>query len=174
VSAGSLTAAGTALGDVGRELADPLLHRMLNAASYAIKLDAVRIAGAVSGGDRRLSRYGSTRSRGRVRLGVGYDINGARSVINLRPAALWVLANGGARPHPIGVGRRTRTGSIAGRQRRGEGRRLLVIDGKVRTAPVQHPGTAGRGAVVALYAAVPDLVADAFAGVIGWRLERGR
>lgn len=164
---GSLTEAGAELGEIGRELADELLARCLGAASYAIKLDALRIADAVSGGDRRLSRYGSARSRGRVKLGAGYELAPRSSTISLRPAALWVLTNGGARAHPIGLGRRTASGRFT---RIRKGRRRLVIGGAVRTGPFKHPGARGRGAVAALYAAVPDICAEEFADVLNSRL----
>ena len=170
---GSLTDAGAALGDVGRELEDQLLARMLGAASFAIKTDALRIAGAVTGGDRRLSRFGTAKSRGRVKLNVGYDITGNTSTIKLRPAALWVLTNAGSRPHPIGTGKRTARGTYTKRRAK-QGRQLLLIGGVVRTGPVRHPGSAGRGAVIALYAGVPGIVAEQFALVLNDRLNKGR
>jgi hypothetical protein len=177
---GSLAAAGASLGELGRELEAALIDRMLNAASMGIKVDALRIAAAVSGGDRRLSRFGSSKSRGRVRMNVGYDILGTTSTVKLRPAGLWVLTNGGARPHPIGAGRRMASGRYVKARK---GRRLLVLPEarttpghrtgtRVRTAPLDHPGTAGKGAVLALYAAVPEIVAEEFSRIITERIGK--
>jgi hypothetical protein len=180
MGAGSLKAAGAALGDIGRDLESDLIDRMLNAASMAVKTDALRIAAAVSGGDRRLSRFGRGKSVGKVRMGVGYDITGNTSTIKLRPAGLWVLTNGGSRPHPIGAGRRTASGKYIKARK---GRKLLVFPHaehtpnhwtatRVRTAPVQHPGTSGKGAIIALYAAVPDLVGEQFSRIIIQRIGK--
>jgi hypothetical protein len=176
----SLTAAGAAIGEIGRDLSADLTDRMLNAASFAIKQDGLRIAGAVSGGDRRLSRFGGGKVKGRTRMGIGYDITGTRSEIRLRPAALWSLTTGGSRPHPIGAGRRTRAGGYTkGRK----GRRVLVLPAavqsagrrspsRVRPAPVQHPGTAGRGAMIALYASVPGIVDREFPRILIERIGK--
>jgi hypothetical protein len=155
--------------DLADELTGPIVEDMLNAASFAIKRDALDVAGRVTGGDRRLSRFGG-RSRGRVRMGVGYDIEGSRSTVKLRPVALWALTTQGARPHVIGAGRRARSGRYTKRRRAVVLKFPVAVNGsRLRTAPVRHPGTRGRGALARVYAAVPGHVEAAFADVMADR-----
>jgi len=162
------------IADDARRTADDLTGRLiagaLDDASYAIKSDALRVAGLVAGGDRRLSRFGGGKSKGRVRMGVNYTVADTRSVILLKPAALWALTTSGARAHMIGAGRRTR----AGRATKGRRGRVVVAfpvavaapgRGKatrVRVGPVRHPGARGRGSLIAVYRNVDKHLADTF------------
>lgn len=166
---------------IADDLRGELLADMLDGAAFAVKRRALTVADSVSGGDRRLSRFGgSVKSRGRTRLGVNYQVTGTTAVANLKPAAMWSLTTGGARPHVIGAGRRTRRGRYTKRRtmavlvmpaaRRSSGRRQ---PSRVRTGPVRHPGARGRGALARVYADVPAVVADVFAGYLNGG-RRGR
>jgi hypothetical protein len=152
---GSLTAAGKAIGDVGRELAGSLTAEMLTAASEAIAVDVDKIATGVAGGDRRLSNAGPQQ------LGVDFRVGRNTSRIELRPAGLWSLAVGGAAPHLVGTGRR-----------RGGGRQRVVIKGRVVTGPVKHPGTKGKRPAVDLDQSVPETVVDEFTSTLQERFDR--
>jgi hypothetical protein len=163
------------------DLRGELVADMLDAAAYAVKRDALPIADAVTGGDRRLSRFGaSTKSRGRTRMGVNYTVTGRSAVVNLKPAAMWALTTGGARPHLLGAGRRMRSGKY--RRGRGPAAGLVVFPAaassgagrkpsRVRTGPIRHPGARGRGALAAVYARVPAVVGEAFDDMLSGRLE---
>lgn len=165
------------------QLRGALVTDLLGAASYEVKQEALRVAAGVSGGDRRLSRFGTRRSRGRTRMGVGYDLAGRQSTIKMRPAALWALTNAGARPHVIGAGRRTRSGRYT-RTRRGQTTVLALPAAKrstqrsrpsnVRSGPVRHPGTSGRQALARLYRQVPTIVQDAFTDGLQQYADTGR
>ncbi|MET0911034.1 MAG: hypothetical protein ABWZ99_16330 [Ilumatobacteraceae bacterium] len=150
------------------DLAGQLLDDLVGDISYAIKLQALHIGEKVTGADRRLSRFGTARSRGRTRLGVNYKVNGGRSVIDMKPAAMWALTTGGARPHLLGAGRRTRSGKFT--KQRG-GRKLLVIDGRVVTGPVRHPGSRGRSSLDRVYAQIPRIVTETIDDALGERLD---
>jgi hypothetical protein len=154
--------------DLADDLADDLLTDLLGEISYAIKLQALHIGERVTGGDRRLSRFGTARSKGRTRLGVNYKLTGTRSVIDMKPAAMWALTTGGARPHVIGAGRRTRTGKFS--KARGA-RKRLVIGGQVVTGPVRHPGSRGRASLDRVYAQVPRIVTETIETAIGERVN---
>jgi hypothetical protein len=153
--------------DLADDLADDLLADLLGDISFAVKKQALHIGDKVTGGDRRLSRFGTARSRGRTRLGVNYKLTGARSVIDMKPAAMWVLTTGGARPHMIGAGKRTRTGRFS--KQRG-GRKRLLIGGGVVTGPVRHPGSRGRASLDRVYAQVPRIVQETIDETLGERL----
>jgi hypothetical protein len=153
---------------LGDDLAGELLDELLGDISYAVKLQALHIGERVTGGDRRLSRFGTARSRGRTRLGVNYKVAGRRSVIDMKPAAMWALTTGGARAHLLGAGRRTRSGKFT--KQRG-GRKLLVIGGRVVTGPVKHPGSAGRASLDRVYAQVPRIVTEVIDEVLDERLN---
>jgi hypothetical protein len=155
------------------ELADglegALLRELLNVAAYDVKTRALAVATAGTGGDRRLSRFGTRRSRGRTRMNAGYDTAGTSTVVNLRPAAMWALTDAGARPHTIGAGRRTRKGSYTrGRTgavyfafsdaQRAPGRNRPT---RVRSGPIRHPGARGRRTLARLHADVPTIVQTA-------------
>ena len=168
--------------DTAAALRGELVTELLNAASYEVKQTALPIAARVSGGDRRLSRFGTRRSRGRTRMGVGYDLDGTTSTVKLRPAALWALTTAGARPHVIGAGKRTRRGRYT-RGRRGvvvlalpaavsaPGRRRPT---NVRTAPLRHPGSRGRGSLDTLYRQVPRIVQEAFTDGLARYIQTGK
>lgn len=153
--------------DLADDLAGELLEDLLGDISYAIKLQALHIGEKVTGGDRRLSRFGG-KNKGRTRLGVNYKIAGRRSVIDMKPAAMWALTTGGARPHQIGAGRRTKSGKFT-RQR--GGRKLLVIGGRVVSGPVRHPGSSGRASLQRVYAQVPRIVTETIEDAIGERVS---
>lgn len=172
---------------IADDLRGELVADILDAAAFAVKRDALPVADAVTGGDRRLSRFGaSTKSRGRTRMGVNYTVTGRAAVVNLKPAAMWALTTGGARPYMMGTGRRLRSGKY--RRRRGPAAGLVVFPAaatsaagrkpsRVRTGPIRHPGSRGRGALGAVYARVPGVVADTVDGIMSGRLEvrrRGR
>ncbi len=156
--------------DLADDLAGELLEDLLNDISYAVKLQALHIGEKVTGGDRRLSRFGTKKSRGRTRLGVNYKISGRRSVIDMKPAAMWALTTGGARAHMIGAGKRTRSGKFS-RQR--GGRKLLVIGGQVVTGPLRHPGSRGRSSLARVYAQVPRIVTEITEERLGEALDGG-
>jgi len=143
--------------DLADELAGELLTDLLGEISYAIKKQALHIGEKVTGGDRRLSRFGTRNSKGRTRLGVNYKLAAKRSTIDMKPAALWALTTGGARPHMIGAGKRTRTGRFS--KQRG-GRKILVIGGRFVTGPVRHPGSRGRGSLDRVWAQIPRIVTE--------------
>ena len=153
--AGSLTAAGKALGDVGRELQGRLTAQMLTAASESIAVDVDKIAAGVAGSDRRLSNAGPQQ------LGVDVRVGRNTSRIALRPAGLWSLAVGGAAPHLVGGGRR-----------RGGGRQRLVIGARVVTGPVKHKGTKGKRPAINLDQSVPKTVVETFTSTIQSRIDR--
>lgn len=151
------------------DLAGELLTELLGDISYAVKLQALHIGEKVTGGDRRLSRFGTARSKGRTRLGVNYKLSATRSVIDMKPAAMWALTTGGARPHMIGAGKRTRTGRFT--KQRGNRRRVLIIAGKYVTGPVRHPGSRGRASLDRVYAQVPRIVQETVDEALGERLR---
>jgi len=176
--ASDLAPVSTTLAD---QLRGQLVTDLLNRASFEVKDDALRIAVSVSGGDRRLSRFGSKRTRGRTKMNVGYDLDGATSTIKMRPAAMWALATGGARPHLIGAGRRTRSGKYT------RGRRVSLLafpapaatptrnrPSAVRPGPVAHPGMRGRRALATLYARVPAIVNEAFTAGMASYMKTGK
>lgn len=168
---------------IAADLRGDLLGDMLDAAAFAVKRDALPVADAVTGGDRRLSRFGaSAKSRGRTRMGVNYTVAGTSAVVNLKPAAMWALTTGGARPHVIGVGRRARSGRY---QRRRGAAGIVVFTRpaaspgrsrptRVRTGPVKHPGSRGRGSLARVYARVPYVVESTFDDVLTGRMELRR
>ena len=150
-------------------LDDELVAGALDDASFAIKRDALAVVGRVAGADRRLSRFGGGSTRGRTRMGVRYTVTGRRSLIQLKPAAMWALTTGRVRRHVIGVGRRGRTGKVT----RGRGARRMVLPtaatskgrtapSRVRPAPINHPGHGPRGSLLAVYRRVPDHVQSVF------------
>lgn len=136
------------------------LRSMSEAAAYTQKDTALKLLVRTVGPDRRMSRFGKGRSRGRVRGGVGYDYAGAgTTIVKYRPAGYWALLEAGADPHPIP------TKAV----RRGQRRRLL-IDGQVVTGPVDHPGTRPK-AVLTRAAAdaerrIPAAVEDALTDLV--------
>jgi len=93
--------------DLADDLRGVLLTELLGEASFAIKKQALHIGEKVTGGDRRLSRFGGGKSKGRTRLGVNYQLSGTRSEILMKPAAMWALTTGGARAHMIGAARQS-------------------------------------------------------------------
>lgn len=163
---------GTVAVRVGR-LADALdgtgLERLTGAAAFAVKSAGLRRLVLTIGGDRRMSRFGSARARGRVRAGIGYDLTRpAAAQLVYRPAGMWTLLETGADRHPIGTGRRT----ASGRRTRARGRPVLLVAGRPVTGPVDHPGTrpkrtltrgiaeGERAIPAAVDAALADLVAE--------------
>lgn len=172
---------------VADDLRGELLGDILDAAAFAVKRDALPVADNVTGGDRRLSRFGaSSKSRGRTRMGINYTVAGRAAVVNLKPAAMWALTTGGARPFVMGAGRRTRSGKY--RKRRGATAGLVVFptsaptagragSTRVRTGPIRHPGSRGRGSLSRVYARVPSVVAETVTDIMSGALEvrrRGR
>jgi hypothetical protein len=165
---------------IADDLRGELLADMLDSAAFAVKRRGLTVADTVTGGDRRLSRFGgSVKSRGRTRMGINYTTSGRSTVVNLKPAAMWALTTGGARPHLIGAGRRTRRGRYTRRrsvavlvfgtaQPSARGRKAS----RARTGPVRHPGARGRGALARVYADVPKIVADTFADALTDRTSR--
>ena len=145
--------------DLADDLAGQLLEDLLNDISYAVKLQALHIGEKVTGGGRRLSRFGSKKSKGRVKLGVNYKISGRRSVIDMKPAAMWALTDGGARPHMIGAGRRTKKGRYQKRSKKA-GPLVLKYGGRYVSGPVRHPGTRGRHSLARVYAQVPRICTE--------------
>jgi hypothetical protein len=161
------------------DLAGDLLTELLGDISFAVKKQALHIGERVTGGDRRLSRFGGKKSRGKTKLGVNYQLSAARSVINMKPAAMWALTTGGARAHMIGTGKRTRTGRYS--KARG-GRRVVVFaaaatsagrgkPSRVRTGPVRHPGSRGRASLDRVYAQVPRIVTETIDEALTERLR---
>ena len=129
------------MGRLADALGDDGLKAMTEAAAWEIKTAASRRLVRTIGGDRRMSRFGSKRSRGRVRGGVGYDYDGkGKATVTYRPAGFWMLLEDAARPHAIGTGRRTATGRYS-RSRGAQRPVLAMADGRVVTGPVEHPGT---------------------------------
>lgn len=118
------------VGKLADALDDDGLRALTEAASFEVKNQALRLLVRTVGGDRRMSRFGSKRSRGKVRGGVGYDLErpGA-AVVKYRPLGFWALLEGGSPPHAQAV------------DRRGRPRTLQLPDGSFRFGPFQHPGT---------------------------------
>jgi len=145
--------------DLADDLAGKLLDDLVGDISYAIKLQALHIGEAVTGGDRRLSRFGTKNSKGKTKLGVNYKVAGGRSVIDMKPAALWVMTTEGSRPHVIGAGRRTKKGRYTKRAKRA-GPPVLFYGGRWVTGPVRHPGSRGRASLKRVYAQIPRIVAE--------------
>lgn len=132
---------------------------LADAAGFAVKRELLRAGIRAVGGDRRLSRFGSRRSRGKVRLSARYrEPAGPVAVVEMRPAGLWGLLEGGARPHSM-TGRRTASGRYLRARRPGR-----LHPG----APARRTLTVGaqRGA-----AAMPDLVARAWGDLLAELLE---
>jgi hypothetical protein len=161
------------------DLAGELLTDLLGEISFAVKKQALHIGDKVTGGDRRLSRFGTARSRGKTRLGVNYKLAARRSVIEMKPAAMWALTTGGSRAHMIGAGKRTRTGRFS--KARG-GRRVVAFAtaasspgrgkaSRVRTGPVRHPGSRGRASLDRVYAQIPRIVTETIDEALGERLR---
>ena len=158
--------------DLADDLRGVLLTELLGEASFAIKKQALHIGEKVTGGDRRLSRFGGGKSKGRTRLGVNYQLSGSRSVIDLKPAAMWALTTGGARPHMIGVGRRGRTGRYTKRRRPTVLKFSTAAGGSAyRTGPVRHPGSRGRSSLDRVWAQVPRIIEETFEEVLTERLD---
>lgn len=164
--------------DLADDLEGELLNDLLGDISYQIKLQALHIGEKVTGGDRRLSRFGGGRSRGRTRLGVNYQVSQRRSVIMLKPAAMWALTTEGARAHMIGTGKRGRTG----RYSKSRGRKTLVFPAAqgspgrskasaVRSGPIRHPGSRGRSSLDRVYAQVPRIVTETIEDALNERLN---
>lgn len=127
--------AATVFGDEG-------VRRLASTAGWAVKREVLRAGVRAVGGDRRMSRFGSPRSRGKVRLSARYaEPAGNTVVLEMRPAGMWAILEDGARAHKVGAGRRTARGRYT-RQR--GGRPLLAFDGGVITGPVDHPGARPR------------------------------
>jgi hypothetical protein len=159
----------------------PLLRELLNVAAYDVKTRALDLAGTATGGDRRLSRFGTRKSRGRTRMNARYDTSDTGTVVTMKPAAMWALADAGARPHTIGAGRRTRRGTYT-RARSGTtyvtfpaaARSKGGRTSRVRTGPVRHPGSRGRHTLARLHADVPRLVNDAVTTGLQQYADTGR
>lgn len=172
---------------IADDLRGELVADILDAAAFAVKRDALPVADAVTGGDRRLSRFGaSSKSRGRTRMGINYTVTGRAAVVTLKPAAMWSLTTGGARPFNMGTGRRMKSGKY--RRRRGPAAGVIVFPAaarsggrrqatRVRTGPIRHPGSRGRGSLARVYARVPSVLADTVDGILSGAIEvrrRGR
>lgn len=109
----------------------------------------------VVGGDGRMSNSGRGRLTARVLR------HGDTAVVEATPRGPWQWITTGTDPHPIGAGRRSRgTGGAVSRGRR-QRRVLYLSNGRVVAAPVNHPGTAGRGTWRRVESAGPDLLVDA-------------
>ena len=145
--------------DLADDLAGQKLDKLVGDISYAIKLQALHIAEKVTGGDRRLSRFGTKNSKGKTRMGVNYKVTGGRSEILMKPAALWVMTDGGARAHMIGAGKRTRKGRYQKRSKKA-GPMVLKYGGRYVSGPVRHPGTRGPGALKRVHAQIPRIVSE--------------
>lgn len=153
--------------DLAADLRGRLLEHMLGEASFAFKKQALHIGEKVTGGDRRLSRFGGGKRKGRTRLGVNYQLSGTRSVIEMKPAAMWALTTGGARAHIIGTGRRGRTGRYTKRRRRGVLKFPAAAGGSMyRTGPVRHPGSRGRSSLDRVHAQLPRIIEETFSEVM--------
>jgi hypothetical protein len=123
--------------DLADDLAGQLMNRMLTDISTEVEDEALKAGKQATGGDLRLSRYGKGR-RGGTRMTVVSKVSGKKATIDLEPAGMWALATGGAKPHYIGPGSRTR----GGKQRR------------------RHPGSRGKGSLDPLYAKVPEICTE--------------
>lgn len=128
-----------------------LTDEVLRDISTEVERQVLAVGRTATGGDLRLSRYGKGRARGGARLAVDTKVANGRTLIELQPAGMWALAVGGADPHYIGPGSRTR----GGKPRR------------------RHPGSKGKGnaALDRVYAEIPDVCTEAFDDAIADRLR---
>lgn len=123
----------------------------VEAAAREIKMVALPFMQAAAGGNLRLSGVGGKKMRagGGAKVGVRYDMKGTVNptaiVYAVGPAH---LLERGAKPHHIpkarGVGSRKKLSSGAVVSKRSSRARLLVINGRVITGPVIHPGAPGK------------------------------
>lgn len=134
--------------DLADDLAGRLLQTMLTDISDEVETEALNAGRKATGGDLRMSRYGRGR-RGGTSMAVDAKVAGSKATIDLTPPGMWALAIGGAKPHYIGPGSRTR----GGKSRR------------------RHPGSRGKGSLDALFAKVPkictDIIEDALEEAVG-------
>lgn len=112
----------------------------------------------------RLSHLG----RRGLKLNVGYDLTGpASGQVKLRPRGAWLLLSDGAKRHPIGMRRRTRSGRLV--KRKGSGPPLLNFTGNDDdwiTGPVWHPGTAGKGTLATTITRLQEVVPRTYAELL--------
>lgn len=147
------------MGAVRRSMSGDTLRACSEAAAFTVKRTALRRVVLTIGGDRRMSRFGSRRSRGRVRAGIGYDhAGGGTTIVKYRPAGMWQLLEYGAKAHqvPRKVGRR---------------RPILVVNGRPVTGPVQHPGTRPKGVLTRAARDADPLIPVAVEEALAARLE---
>jgi hypothetical protein len=144
------------------DLAGKLMGDMLGEASLEIKKQALHIGELITGGDLRLSRFGTKKSRGGRKLGVGYEVSGNQATVTMKPAGLWVLLTDGAGPHMIGAGRRAKSGRVTNQK----GRPVLKFGGRFATAPIKHPGSRGKAGLDRVHAQVPRIVDETFHDVL--------
>ena len=119
------------------DLAGHLLQTMLTDIGDEVEDEALKLGKKATGGDLRMSRYGKGR-RGGTRMTVDTKVSGKKATIDLTPPGMWALATGGAKPHYIGPGSRTK----GGKSRR------------------RHPGMRGRTSLDGLFAKLPKICTD--------------
>lgn len=169
---GALGTVSFRMSKLGEALGEDGLRAMTEAAAYEMKAAAMKRLVLTVGGDRRMSSFGSKKSRGRVKGGVGYDYEGhGVAEVKYRPGGFWALLEEGARKHQVGGGSR----SASGKYRRGSQGARLVINGQVVTAPIPHPGTRPKKALSKAQATgeknVPAAVERAVADLVTTLLE---
>ena len=119
--------------DLADDLAGPLMKTMMTDATDLIAKDVLKVGQQATGGDLRLSRY-----RGGGRMAVKVQITDRGATIDLTPPGVWALATGGAKPHYIGRGGRTK-------------------GGKARR---KHPGFKGRNGLDKVWATIPKTLTE--------------
>lgn len=90
---------------------DQARGRMMKAAGFAAKVEALRTVAEDLGPDRQFSNW-----RRKVQLGAGFDLVGSQVRVNHRPVGMWLLADRG----------RYSAGSIYPRQGNRKGRTVLA------------------------------------------------
>jgi hypothetical protein len=121
----------------------------LKRAAQVYKDVGLRELGKDTGGNLRLSRWGSAtrRKAGGLKLGIGYEIRGkenAAAYIRPRPAGAWKVLEYGTQPHEIKPRRgRGRRGTMFANSEPGGRSGIGGYSHPVRKV-IQHPGARGK------------------------------
>lgn len=119
--------------DLADGLAGALITTALTDIADKVEEDVLEVGRTATGGDLRLSHY-----KGKGRMSVKTKVSRNRTTLDLEPPGLWALAIGGAKPHYIGPGTRTR----GGKSRR------------------KHPGFRGKNGLDKVWAGLDDLAVE--------------
>lgn len=135
---------GDPLRDLAREIEGIPKAMMLTAVKTVKRIAAEEAARAV-GADLRMSGVGRRAGGAKLALRDDLEVGSRQTIVRISAprgsGGAWSIVTYGARGHEIGGAR----SKGRGRSRKQIGRRRLVIGGNVRTGPVKHPGSRGKG-----------------------------